>query len=215
MEKLEWSTETRQISDLCLYENNPRRMSEKQAKELMESIIKFNIVELPVIDGNNRVIAGNMRIKALRVIGRGEEAIEVRVPNRALTERESSEYLLRSNKNTGEWDIDLLANFDEELLLNIGWEKQEIDFSMQDNGVEEKKPAYPIVPMYDEKYNIVVIFAKTEIDVKYVEEVLKLGVCNSYKNTSKAMTKVIDVEHLRNALENKSTNREGEEGWLN
>lgn len=131
MTKLSWRTETRQISDLTSFEGNPRKMSEKQAKDLMNSLKKFNVVEIPVVDQNNRIIAGNMRISALKTLGRGNETIEVRVPNRDLTEDEAREYLLRSNRNTGEFDLDLLANFDEELLIDCGWMKDELDFIFQ------------------------------------------------------------------------------------
>jgi hypothetical protein len=145
MEKLTWHTEKRKISDLILFDGNPRQMSEKQAKDLMKSLSKFNIVELPVIDQNNRLIAGNMRITALKALGRSDEDIEVRVPNRDLTEEEAKEYLLRSNKNVGEWNIDLLTNFDNELLLDAGWEKVELEnfYNAEEELVEKQLKLKP------------------------------------------------------------------------
>ena len=112
MEKLTWRTEKRKLSDLTPFDGNPRQMSKQQADQLMKSIQKFNLVELPVLDQSNRIVAGHMRIEALKKIGRGDEEIEVRVPSRDLTEEEAREYLLRSNKNTGSWDFDLLAHFE-------------------------------------------------------------------------------------------------------
>jgi DNA modification methylase len=44
-----------------------------------------------------------------------------------LTEEEERELNLRLNKNIGQWDYDLLANFDEELLKGIGFESAELD----------------------------------------------------------------------------------------
>ena len=61
------------------------------------------------------------------MLNRGEEIIDVRVPDRALTPDEIKEYNLRSNKNLGEWDFDLLANFGEEMLMDVGFESQELD----------------------------------------------------------------------------------------
>jgi hypothetical protein len=101
-------------------------MSKKQAIDLQKSLKKFGLVEIPVIDTENRVIAGNMRVSALCALGRDDEIIEVRVPSRPLTIEESNEYLLRSNKNTGSWDIDELANFNTDLLLDVGWEKEDL-----------------------------------------------------------------------------------------
>jgi len=137
MKKLKWHNEERKVSELVLYEGNPRKMNEKQAKDLMRSLSKFNVVELPVVDQNNRIIAGNMRVTALKTLGRGNEVIEVRVPNRDLTEAEAREYLLRSNKNTGSWDMDELCNFDEDLLLDVGWGSEELDFLFQLNDKQE------------------------------------------------------------------------------
>ena len=141
---LKWHTEKRKVKDLKLFEGNPRKMTKEQAEQLLISLKKFNLVEIPAIDQNNRVIAGNMRIQALRTLGRDEEEIEVRVPNRPLTEEEAREYLIRSNKNVGEWDFDLLVNFDEDLLKNIGFENKELDkiFDL-DLGEKEKEDEVP------------------------------------------------------------------------
>jgi hypothetical protein len=60
------------------------------------------------------------------------------VPNRKLTEAEAKEYLLRSNKNTGEWDMILLPDFDINLLHDIGFEDFEIfggNVSLSDMGI--------------------------------------------------------------------------------
>jgi hypothetical protein len=63
-----------------------------------------------------------MRIAILIELGRGDELIDVRVPNRQLGKKEADEYLLRSNKNTGEWDIDILGkSFNFDFLKEIGF----------------------------------------------------------------------------------------------
>ncbi len=126
LKKLFWRTEKRKVSELKLFPNNPRKMSQEQAQHLIDSIKKFNLVEIPVVDQNNRVLAGNMRIQALKTLNRGDDIIEVRVPSRPLTERECQEYLLRSNKNVGSWDYDLLANFDLDLLESAGFDNYDL-----------------------------------------------------------------------------------------
>lgn len=65
-------------------------------------------------------------MKIMQLLGRGEEEIDVRVPNRKLTQEEFDEYLIRSNKNTGEWDIDLLRGFGKDLLQLVGFSNEEI-----------------------------------------------------------------------------------------
>lgn len=126
-EKLVWHTEKRKVNELVPYEQNPRQMTQKQAADLQRSLEKFNLVEIPAINTDNKIIAGHMRLKALQLLGRGDEEIEVRIPNRSLTAREFQEYNIRSNKNIGEWDWDVLANnFDIEVLKDAGFTMEEL-----------------------------------------------------------------------------------------
>jgi hypothetical protein len=74
-----------------------------------KSLKRFNLAEIPVINLENQILAGHMQIAILIELGRGDELIDVMVPNRQLRKKEADEYLLRSNKNTGEWDIDILG----------------------------------------------------------------------------------------------------------
>ncbi len=146
--KLCWHTERRKIKDLIPTEGNPRQLTEKQAKDLQESLEKFNLVDIPAINTDNRIISGHQRVAILKVLGRSGEMVDVRVPSRQLTEAEHKEYLLRANKNLGEWDLDALANFDETLLKNIGFESMELDkvFQLSDN--EEANDNIPDIPEY-------------------------------------------------------------------
>ena len=130
--KLIWHTERRKVSDLLPYERNPRQISEHQLEILKASLDKFNLVELPAIDTNNTIVAGHQRIKALDLLGRGEEEIEVRVPNRKLTDTEYQEYLLTSNKSGGDWDYEILQEFDVELLLAVGFNSEDLSHIWDD-----------------------------------------------------------------------------------
>ena len=62
----------------------------------------------------------------MQVLDRGEELIDVRVPNRKLTKEEFDEYNIRSNKNTGEWDWDILSVFDIDMLKDVGFDEDEL-----------------------------------------------------------------------------------------
>jgi DNA modification methylase len=118
---LEWSTEKRKVKDLIPYEYNPRKLTEEKKQKLRESLEKYNLAEIPAINTNDVIIAGHQRIIVLMEIGRGEEEIDVRVPNRELTENEFKEYNIRSNVQVGEWDIDILnAVFADVDLLSFG-----------------------------------------------------------------------------------------------
>ncbi|MGH7141803.1 MAG: DNA modification methylase [Minisyncoccia bacterium] len=127
-----WTTAKRKISQLVGHPKNPRTISEDGMRNLQESIERFNFVEIPAIDADNTILAGHQRLKAMQLIGRGEEEIDVRVPNRALTATEREEYLLRSNQNTGAWDTDLLKDFDMGLLLDVGFGDEELQSLFDD-----------------------------------------------------------------------------------
>ena len=134
IKKLEWRTETRRVNDLLPYEKNPRVITDKQMEDLKKSLQKFNLAELPAINTDGKVVAGHQRIKALQLLGRGEENIEVRVPNRKMTKSEFKEYLLTSNRSGGSWDFDILAkDFDMDTLIASGFDTKDLSDIFDDN----------------------------------------------------------------------------------
>jgi len=118
-----WRTEQRSANELLPFSGNPRSMSDKQMKALQKSLKQFNLVEIPVIDTDGTIIAGHQRIRALQLLGRGDERIDVRIPNRKLTKEEYERYLITSNTVTGEWDFEKLKSFDLDMLLDIGFDE--------------------------------------------------------------------------------------------
>ncbi len=114
------------------YEKNPRQLTDKQYKDLEDSLKKFDLVEIPAINTDNTILAGHQRLRIMQALGRGDEEIDVRVPGRQLTEKEVQEYNIRSNKNTGEWDFDLLANqFEVDDLLEWGFDEKDLKIEQE------------------------------------------------------------------------------------
>ena len=127
-EGLLWRTEQRKVKELLACPYNPRKLSEEQKRQLIKSLQKFNLAEIPAINLNNQILAGHQRVAALLALGRGEEAIDVRVPNRELRKDEADEYMVRSNRNVGEWDFEGLGkNFNFEFLKETGFNDFELD----------------------------------------------------------------------------------------
>lgn len=125
--RIKWHTEKREVRQLVPYKHNPRKLTEEQREQLTKSIEKFDLAEIPAINTDGTIIAGHQRVSILNALGRGSEEIDVRVPNRPLTEDELKEYNLRSNKNSGEWDFDvLLAEFDIDMLKDVGFSAEEL-----------------------------------------------------------------------------------------
>lgn len=131
--KLEWSTVQRTVNDCLPLEINPRKISEEARNKMIQSLEKFNLVDIPVLDYDNTIISGHQRLKALQILGRGEEVIDVRIPNRKLLIGELKEYNLLANTHYGEFDLDaLLAGFDDIDMDLIPIDLNKIEFEQSD-----------------------------------------------------------------------------------
>jgi DNA modification methylase len=151
MKKLSWTTVQKRVDDLIPQDVNPRSITDKQMSDLKRSLKKYNLVEIPAIDANGSILAGHQRIKAMQLLGRGEEIIDVRVPNRKLTKEESNEYLIASNKLGGDWNFDLLKGFDMGALEFAGFDDIELsdiydkETEVADDNFDEEKELKKIV----------------------------------------------------------------------
>ncbi len=117
-----------EIDRLKPSEYNPRKWSKESIKQLTESIQKFGMVD-PIIcnsatDRENIVIGGHFRLKIAKSLG--YKTVPVVYLDILDLEKEK-ELNLRLNKNLGEFDWDLLANFDSSLLTDIGFSSEEMD----------------------------------------------------------------------------------------
>jgi len=147
MDRITWTNEKRKISELTHAEYNPRQLTEKQAKDLDASLERFNLADPIIINADNKIIGGHQRINILK--RRGAVEVDVRVPSRQLTEHEEKELNLRLNKNLGEWDFDLLADFDQEMLLDVGFDSAELDkmFQLEPDAKDDEVPEPPEAPI--------------------------------------------------------------------
>lgn len=144
--KLIWHNEKRKLKDLTPFEHNPRQLTEKQYADLKKSLEKFDLAEVPAINTDNTICAGHQRLKILSDLYGLEHEVDVRVPNRKLTKKEFEEYNIRSNKNTGEWDMDILANnFELPDLLDYGFTEKELDLDLWNDKTEEELDEVPEV----------------------------------------------------------------------
>lgn len=138
MNKLTWRTVEKKVSDLVPNIKNPRTMSPKQMEDLKRSLRKYDVVESPVIDTDLTVIVGHQRLLALKLLGREDEMISVRIPNRKLTQKEYDQYLLSSNRIHGDWDWQKLAeNFDTDILLASGFDDADMSHIFDDLEVSD------------------------------------------------------------------------------
>jgi DNA modification methylase len=126
-------------SQLRPAEYNPRKWDEAAAKKLAESINRFGLVDPIIVNSapsrKNIVIGGHFRLEVAKSLSIKEvPVVYVNIPN---VKREK-ELNLRLNRNTGEWDFELLKDFDVELLLDVGFDDSDLSHIWDDNlGVED------------------------------------------------------------------------------
>jgi DNA modification methylase len=143
--KLEWTTVQKKINELVPQTKNPRKMSAKQTADLKRSLKNFGLVEIPVIDTDNTLLAGHQRLRVMILLEQGEDKIDVRIPNRKLTEEERDKYMIASNAISGSWDFEKLKVFSPDLLLDVGFDPIDLskiwdkDIAVEDDNFDEQK----------------------------------------------------------------------------
>lgn len=121
------------IGELKASEYNPRKWSEEAISGLKESMQRFGVVD-PIIVNKAKgregvVIGGHFRLKVAKDLGYKEmPVVHVDIPD---IEKEK-ELNIRLNKNVGEWDYELLAEFDDSFLSDIGFSSEELDAVFDD-----------------------------------------------------------------------------------
>jgi DNA modification methylase len=137
------------LKDIKPNPNNPRVLRDDKFQKLKQSIKEFpKMLSLRpmVIDENNVVLGGNMRLRALQELGFTdvEEAWVKRSSD--LTEEEKKRFIIADNVAFGEWDWDTLAN-DWEVVDLEAWgleipqfdnEAEELEASEDDYDVPER-----------------------------------------------------------------------------
>ncbi len=106
---------------------NPRKWTEQSTAQLTESIKRFGLVDPIIANGaavrKNIVIGGHFRLKIAKNLGFTEvPVVYVDIPDEA----KEKELNLRLNRNTGEWDFELLKQFDVDLLLDVGFDDSDL-----------------------------------------------------------------------------------------
>ena len=106
---------------------NPRQISTKQYNDLKASIKKFGLVDPVIVNKDNTVIGGHQRLKICKEL----KYIEIDCVVLDLSKEEERELNIRLNKNTGDFDMDILANeFDIDELTDWGFKHIDLDINI-------------------------------------------------------------------------------------
>lgn len=177
--KKEIKTLTVRAMDIKTEFGNPRKISKKKRDELRASIEKFGDFGLFLIDENMNVIAGNQRLAVIMEMNPEQELLCKQLCG--YTNAELRAINIKDNVHSGEWDLDLLADWTADLNLDLGLD------------LDEKDPAERQIKEMElinyEKYNYVVLVCRNELD--YAELQRKLGI------DEKAVVKINDKKKLK------------------
>ena len=127
----------RNVEELIEAEYNPRELTEDQAKHLTDSLKRFGFVD-PVLVNINKdrkdiIIGGHQRTKIAKQIG----YTEVPCIEMDLTYDQEKELNIRLNKNTGQFDMDMLANhFEMYELVEWGFDDKELVGFVTDEDID-------------------------------------------------------------------------------
>lgn len=139
MEKKDLKIEYVPINDLKPAAYNPRTWDKKAVEQLKESLTRFGLVDPFVVNcapgRENIIIGGHFRWAVAKELN--FETVPVCYVNIPNIEKEK-ELNIRLNKNLGEFDLELLAQFDESFLADIGFDSEELDKVFEDEPSEEQ-----------------------------------------------------------------------------
>ncbi len=144
---------------------NPRKISQKKRNELKTSLETFGDFGSFIIDEDNNVIGGNMRLSIIKEMN-PDQMITCRKLY-GYTKSELKAINIKDNTHAGEWDIDLLAEWTADLSVDLGLEEAEKK-QVEERTIEEMEL------IHYEKYDYVMIVCRNELD--YNNLVRALGI---------------------------------------
>lgn len=107
----------RKVSDLTLWDKNPRSITDKDFERLKQQIQKLGMYKPLLVNQDGIVLGGNMRLRALKDMGVEEVAVsEVSTSS----EDEMIEYALSDNDRAGEYDQQQLAELVADSGIDMG-----------------------------------------------------------------------------------------------
>lgn len=118
---------------------NPRKWDDAAISKLTDSIKRFGIIDPLIVNSapgrKNVIIGGHFRYEvAKRLKIEKVPVVYVNIPDI----KKEKELNLRLNRNTGDWDYNLLKSFDIGLLLDVGFDDNDLQALWNENlGVED------------------------------------------------------------------------------
>lgn len=148
-------TVTMRVGDIKTGFGNPRKIKKAKREELAESLDTFGDFGLILIDEHDNVIAGNQRVSILQERDSETEVLCKRLIG--YTKAELKAINIKDNTHSGEWDLDLLADWTADIQIGLG-----LDLAKEKSPNERK--IRDMEPIRYEQYDYVMIVCRNEID---------------------------------------------------
>lgn len=190
--------------------NNPRLIKDDKFKKLVKSIEEFPkmmALRPMVINEDNIVLGGNMRLKALQELGYKEVPNEWVKKASDLTEDEVRRFIIADNVGFGEHDWEMLANeWDAEQLSEWGLDIP-IDLKSQDSDISEdeiieNEQSVQLIP--GKEYLLIVFDSDEDFEQAKIDLQLKMVRRGGYKKGSEfdaiSLERVIEFNDLKQRL---------------
>lgn len=113
-EEMKWEMGPRPLSEMHEWQDNPRKITNTELEKLKRSIERkpYYMNARPIVlsdrTGQNVIIAGNQRYKAVKALGWTEAPA---ILFHCKTEKEETEIAMVDNHNNGEWDAEKMQKF--------------------------------------------------------------------------------------------------------
>lgn len=141
------------ISKIKPNPSNPRIIKDDRFEKLVKSIKDFpKMMELRpiIVDSNNMILGGNMRLKALNYLSYKKIPKSWIKQASDLTEKEKEQFIIKDNVGFGDWDWGELANaWDSEKLEEWGLDLPDFE-SYNDINYSEKNKEIDFDDLKDE-----------------------------------------------------------------
>lgn len=155
------------VKDLKTGFGNPRKIRKKKREELERSLDEFGDFGLILIDENDNIIAGNQRVSILK--DKDPETIVLCKRLIGYSEAELKAINIKDNTHAGEWDLDALADWTSDIVIDLGIETPQPD-------PEERKIKDMELIRY-EKYDYVLLVCRNEVDYLNLQRLLGIDNC--------------------------------------
>jgi hypothetical protein len=177
------------VQNLQEHPDNPREITSNKYATLLQSVKEFPAMweaRPLVINSNNQVIGGNMRLRAFRELGI-EEVPVIKVD---WSEEEQREFMIKDNITHGQFDWDALANGWETESL-VQWGIESWNFGTASAAFVQEYQS-PIDPQADPTY-------EPKVTDGYVE--VKFVCSNEHKQEiMAAVRKVMDADQVNTGV---------------